>query len=320
MNNPVSIDDYCKTPEKYKYLEETTINYYDRICQLRKDPEKDFTYTFAAGVTKVIKGFLTPQNLAIMGAILGVKFTEKWAFIAVKNILNLSASRAAFIDECMSLAEKVGIDVGEVFFEECSAALVFTYIATGIRTLIVPILSIANVGIRFFEFFGWGLLLLQVITAIFDEIDPCDLKSQLTRTALLKISGQMDEAFRTIALNNYETTTDTFGRDITMTNNWPIEYYSDSLFQDNYKDYSTKIWLYSYLYLSNLDQDSNGNPIIRDNKKKGFITPNDFDLAVAEVSDFFSDNNVVVDNFINKWYPIIFAILIIIILIILLLK
>ena len=93
MSSPVSIDQYCLTPEKFKYLDDYSIKYYDHICQLRKDAKgKEDTTTGKAigGIANVLNGFLSPQSLGVLSAIMGVKLTQKWAFNQVKNIISLN--------------------------------------------------------------------------------------------------------------------------------------------------------------------------------------------------------------------------------------
>jgi len=326
MSTPFSIDQYCSEPQKFKYLDDYSIKYYDHLCQLRKEAKDKEAGSKGIpapieGIYNVLNGFLSPQSLGILSAIMGVKLTQEWAYTQVKNILtlNLSGAKTEFIASCTKAAELFGIEISETIFEETVIATVFTYLFTGLQTLVAPILAVANVGISILDFLMWPLLLLQVIGAVFYAIYTCDLKSELSRDALIKISTQFDDAFRNTALDKFSTITDTFGREITV-QKWPLEYYSDSLFQQNYSEYQDKIFVYMYLYLNNQVIDSNGYPIDRTNMKKGFITANQFDIAASNFSSALADNNVVVSNFINKWYPIIFILIILFILFIFLLK
>jgi hypothetical protein len=208
---------------------------------------------------------------------------------------------------------------------------------------------------------GLVLLALQILGMIFDQWDPCNLKSELDNTALHALQDQMNTAFAKQLKGQFAVTTSD-GAKIPI-DVWPIPYFADAYalsfissqgmgngakkcnvdsdcgpaFEGlqpicGVSGYCPVSWKdsvqrerrqYQNLYLSSLMQTSSGNNVYHVPRECITNNPssNLFSNVAKGIGVSLGGNNTVVENWISKWWPLIFfAIAVILFVLIVLIK
>ena len=76
--------------------------------------------------------------------------------------------------------------------------------------------------------FASVFMVLQILTAIIDIWNPCEMAKPMDNESIKSIVKQLDTQVRLIVLRNFSTTTDYNGNKI-MDDTWPVEYTADSI-------------------------------------------------------------------------------------------
>lgn len=348
----VSIDDYCRNPSQYKdKLPKNTINYNDKLCDMRNDMNNyskeilgDFGKTFSKDVKDIsskipelmlnmIMGIFTPEGLAILSIFVGIDLVKYGLHKALLGAIARSISKEAF-ERCVevsaeksllsittkALTESVAREVEELAIRKAA----FTLVTTLFNSIIDPVMD-------FVDF-------IMIIGMVIDAWDPCGYNQELNAENLDNISYSYNTVFAQ-KLSTIDIGNDEFGNPIYI-NKWPIEVTADIILAEEFKnigqlDDKTKKCksddqmcknrtIYINEYFENLKVNSFGNPIRWDilgeyNDKMEF----DNSILLQYERDFMlmlSNNNTIVFRWLEKFWYIILTIFILFIIIFLIIK
>jgi hypothetical protein len=226
-------------------------------------------------------------------------------------------------------------------------------ISKGLDTLSsVPLFTAVGIGeVSIETLIGGIMLLLQVTGMIFDQWDPCNLKSELDNSALHAIQDQMNTAFAQ-QLKGQFTVTTIDGTQIAI-DAWPIPYFADAYAMSFISDqglnntpktcttdtdcgpvgpagiqpicgvsgYCPVSWKdsaqrerhrYQNLYLKSLMTNSDANPIYHlppNCITNALAASNLFENVAKGIGVSLGGNNTYVENWIAKWWPLIFFVI-----------
>lgn len=313
----INIDAYCLNPIQYqKTLLKSEIEYYDKICALRKQiSDKDQKIIDIINLPVVmIQSMLSPEGLKMMGLFMGIDLVSKSAYKSLLNFLSKGLSQE-LIDE---IAVRAGSEAGSLV----SSAIITSVVADSVveasaASIAISVMSMAAEVIDVAAFLQ---IILMMIGMIIDTWDPCGFGQELDADSLDKLSDGVNTQFMIKFLEAVSVSTDSVGNTIQL-NNWPLEYYADSLsdFQNfNSTQNQVNYWNYSIDYLKSLSVNSNGEKIVWPNVNA--IDNTEFKKIIKTVSISLANNNTYVTNFIDKWWVILLGIIIIIILFIFLIR
>ena len=299
-----SITDYCNAPQNYKYLTDYQIQRFNSLCVNMNNNSDSPTFgeSIGTGITNVIKGMLSPSGLNMIAGVIGVKLAQPLA----RSILAANLPQFGPLTE--EAAAKAAAELGAGAFSAITVSSASTCVITSLARLAVfanRLLDIAGGPV------GILLLVLSIIAAIFDAWDPCDLNNPLGAKQLGLISTAFNQQFRQSVLINLESFTDQNGNTV-LVNNWPLQYYSDSLLEKYDSEYMNKKVLYSAMYLTNLTYNSLGQLINNIPLVTSLPKASDFVTIGNIIATWSSDGNIVVQNTIIKYLPIIVLVFIVI--------
>jgi len=312
-NPQISIANYCENPEKYKnQLSETTIQYYNSVCLNMKNPpdikESDYKKILsvgAQGILNTIEGMLSPEGIAGLAVLFGSDFFLK--------------KLSTFADLAFENAIPQIIKIGELIIKQTGIAVTEALIRSlGGATVL---LASASIKVASFVFetvnaVGFELLVIGIIGAIFDAWDPCDLKAVMGRDSLMKINDSLHKVFQEKVLSDIGSFKNQQGEKEYI-NNYPIEYFCDLILKDFDNQYMYKLTLYNFYYLNNLVYNSQGELI--QNMPSNLPNYQDINILIKNMSYWIADGNIVVENWIIKWGPVLIGLAILFIFIIFLL-
>ena len=201
------------------------------------------------------------------------------------------------------------------------------------------------------DYLGWVMIAVQVLGMIFDQWDPCNLKSELDNSALHAIQDQMNSAFSQQLKGQFTVTTND-GTQIAI-DAWPIPYFADAYAMSFILDqglnktsktcktdtdcgpagpagiqpicgvsgYCPVSWkdsaqrerhIYQNLYLKSLMTNSDANPIYHlppNCITNALAASNLFENVAKGIGVSLGGNNTYVENWITKWWPLIFFVI-----------
>ena len=201
------------------------------------------------------------------------------------------------------------------------------------------------------KYLGLTLVALQILGMIFDQWDPCNLKSELDNSALHAIQDQMNSAFSQQLKGQFAVTTND-GTQIAI-DAWPIPYFADAYAMSFILDqglnktsktcktdtdcgpagpagiqpicgvsgYCPVSWKdsaqrerhrYQNLYLKSLMTNSDANPIYHlppNCITNALAASNLFENVAKGIGVSLGGNNTYVENWIAKWWPLIFFVI-----------
>ncbi len=350
MSNGISINDYCDHPEDYKnasFLTPTTRDYWDSYCIQRqrtkayKFPSSGFGSNFTAdGFLNFIDGFMQPENLAIMSAVMGGIITLKMMKKSLKNYIENGASKeteeaavefveaggdvemanmavisqslvgqTAFLDK--SVVESVVGELEEATTEEAAEIAAESAANYGGKYAAEVLLEGAEIAGEAASAVGMAMVVVQITGMILDTWDPCGLNKELSADALQQFSTLFNQAFRKQILVSLESSRDSYGK-VSYSSIWPIEYHAEqaALLPVKKKFYDKLLLKYQASYLNSLEYNSDGVKIKRVSRaekasqKQNLITNDKLSGISSQVLSYLSDGNTVAENFLLKYWPI----------------
>ena len=308
-NKPIpAIVDYCKNPQNYKYLDKDTLTDFEKQCQYIKNfgknlEKEDTGGNIAMGILNFGKGFVSEDGLIFIAAIGGIKYNLEWAREILGLTLEKNGGKIA-AETALGAVEKGGAKViTKIAMESAVSSFVYRGLAKSAAAFIVTLNGLLEV----LNPVGDLLMILQFIGAIFDAWDPCDLKSAFGREQLSIINTYMNDGFRESVLKSSINAVKDENNNTVILNIWPVEYFSDTILENYDTNYVHKLTVYQNFYKNNLIYNSEGEFIVRE--YINLPTEKDFITASLHVGKWISNDNMVVSNFFDKWYPLIFGIL-----------
>jgi len=310
-NKPIpAIVDYCKNPQNYKYLDKDTLTDFEKQCQyiknFGKDLEKeDIGGNIAMGILNFGKGFITEDSLIFIAAIGGIKYNLPWAEKILGITLETAGKQIATETAESAIQKGATKVVAKIAMESTISSFLYRGLAKSAAAFIVTLNGILEI----INPVGDILTILQIIGAIFDAWDPCDLKSAFGREQLSIINTFMNDGFRDSVLKSSINAVKDENNNIVFINIWPVEYFSDTILENYDSNYIRKLTMYQNFYKNNLIYNSEGELIFKE--YINLPTEKDFITASLQIGKWISNDNIVVSNFFDKWYPLILGILVI---------
>ena len=327
MTTKVSIDDYCLDPTKYlDILPDLTVKYWDQICDGRKsskDQNKgtsiaDLGKAIPAGLQNMAMGFLTPENLGILAGFMGVSVISKKLFtffvdkIATKFSEEMAVAIAEMAEDGLSSA---AINASAMLTTILDRAIIDDLGDAGIYAL-GALLKGAEMFADLIPGIGEVMMMLQLLSTVFDAWDPYHLNDQLNSETISEFNINFDKVFRENMLVSVESFIDPYGN-IYMYQLWPVDFYADNSILANEREdkYSPLRAKYMTKWLNSRDINSYGQLIYW---PSGGILVNNSILSKLErnIAVSIADNNTVVGSWIVRYMPIILIVIAILIFII----
>lgn len=319
MTTTISPDEYCKNPQDYDNypgIDDKTKQYWSEYCQLKNKIDKGIIPdkkglgdATIEGLTQFIEGVFSPEGLAFLGILIGAKIPYR----AVKSGIG-SLIKNGLSEEMLKNAEEFIAKGGDAVISNGSSILSSVF-KNSVYVDVKLAEEVGYTGGRYatsmlfkgleagFEVINEVLMVLMIISMIFDAWDPCKLNIMLTADVLKDITMQFNNQFRQVLLQNINAVPDSYGHTI-LTANWPIEYYADRSILQAFKNdvYDPIRQKLMFKYLNSLQVNSCGLPIVR---KKGGISLTNDKLRQLENSlmMFIGNNNTIVANWLYTWLP-----------------
>lgn len=326
MTTTISPDQYCKNPQAYKNtpgIDNQTKLYWSNYCRLKKEMnnQKMPSHTsFGQAIPEAIERFLlaivSPKGLEMMGIIMGGSIVYKSAKTAIGKLIKYGLD-----EESLKIAEdfiaKGGSEVianGGILTKALFSDMAFVDIKVAeeigysggkyAASFLFDLLG------DFLDGFNKALLVLQILSMIFDAWDPCDLNLMLDNKQLALFTRNFNAQFRSSLLANLESTKDSYGHTI-VSADWPLQYYAERSalipFKNKYYDNIKMNLMFSYL--NSLQFNSCGLPMNYQKGGKGKLVTNDIIKGLnLDLFVYFSDDNTVVINWMAKWWPILLGV------------
>ena len=344
MTNRIpTFQEWCNNPTEYKkgseQLSQITIDFWTLQCDSIKALNSSISHLHdplglakAAGkdigvaALKLIESMLSPEGLAMMGGIIGVNFAVQKVFNSMVKDGLAQYFKKSLLENGIGL-----VDDGIVRFAAANSGTILSGILRfgisevvddgvlkGILTGVFYGVSGLLKGLSFISeeilpVVGEIMMSLQFLGMVFDQWDPCNLNAQLDSNTINIMNTTYDRVFRQTMLGSLESLTDGWGniyyRDI-----WPIEMYAENGFlaQETGPDdlYDNLTATLCAVYLENLVFNSNGERICI---PVGGSSLTGFDLFTIDqnLSRAFANNNQVVANWIQRYWPIILTFIVI---------
>ena len=321
----MSFSDYCKNPSKYsKIYTKEKIDYYNSLCTTSSSSQ-GFDIKSLAGLvgndingaasvlgkafTNLIEGIFSPEGIKMLGIYLGVDLALKNIYSIVLKRLTYYLASGILKSQLSKAAIKVAAE-GAIDFASCNTAVICSVVTKEVITAVSAdstLLKLVAFAGPAAEIVGEILMVLQMISMIFDSWDPCHYNDQMTADALNQYTDDFNKAFRQSGMLAYDSFSDSYGNTEYL-NIWPIEYTAtkfilDDQTSDEYTDLYTK---HMAQYLSSLRVNSDGEAIYVPNG--GILLSQLQDSHFQEIenrlSSLLSDGNTVFANFIKKYWPV----------------
>lgn len=322
MPTNISINEYCKDPEKYKNdpsLDKQTIDYWNSYCDMEKEagkkntPDlKELSKVAPEAIQALLVGLVSPESLSILGGTMGYIITYKMAKNALKKWVlgRLDDEMIAAATELAKEGASKGVVNTSLIFTEAAGKM--TVEEVGVETFVAARL------IEGAEMLGSIIdevliiqMIVQLVGMVLDMWDPCNYNQELDSSTLDTFTDLYNKAFRDNVLIKVESIVDSYGH-VTIGNIWPIEFYADRILTNEKEDHYKKIRFNLFAkYISSLQYNSDGLPInFEDDPAARLMTNSDFWIVEKTVSTYFANDNTVIANWFLKWWPILLAVVI----------
>lgn len=348
MSSGISITDYCTNPSKYKTrLSSDEIKMYNSLCnsisQANQRPPIhviaiDMIVGFVTGMftdpsqlafmaitlnehsveklyPKLIKEFSnTLKNFYNNSSILMKTFAEKgyskqllnqlfmrraWKLFTLEQLKNLS------VEGVTKAFEFYGVRT-LMFLGKLARLVAFAELSV-VKFVVSPIMSFVN-------FIG-------MVGMAIDLWDPCDLNKGLDASYVQEFTNSMNQSFRDSVLSSI--TQDTFNLQNKSSNivvkQWPVDALVDNILlgylsKEQLGEYQAQVLYYSCIYITARPYNANGQPLyLPPNDTATLINPVHISRASQILTSQFDNNNSVIQNLINRYYPLLYIISFIII-------
>lgn len=290
-------------------------------------------------IISLLESLQTPEGIAMFGLIIGVNVAISKTFSKILPSLAKEGLTKWMEQELLDNGVKI-VEDGIAKATTANISTIFTsfirrgldnFIGEGIRTGGFYAASELLSGLEdVLPVIGELIELVQFIGMAFDMWDPCHLNEQLDASTLMTMNSTFGQVYRKTAMGAFDSVTDAY--DNTYYNDiWPIEMYAELSFLGKIKSdcffthNNTIIQTLSYdnlqsilmaYYLDNLTFNSVGERICIPVGGSA-LTRNDLLKIDNKISEFLSDGNTVVANWLKKYLPIILLIMVILFIIIL---
>lgn len=338
MATNISPNDYCKDPQKYKDtpgLDDQTLLYWSQYCRLKKQinnqgmpSQNDIRKALPKALEGFILGLVSPKGLEMMGMMIGAKIAYRSVKTAVGNLIKNGLDK-----ETLEAAEKFIADGGDEaiangggIMDRLFADMAFVDVKVaeeaGYSAGRYAASAIFDAMDFVLDFADEAMIVLMVLSMIFDAWDPCKLNVMLDNKQLALFTTSFNDHFRQSMLADLDAITDGYGHTI-LNGEWPLQYYAERSALVPFKNtYYNKIRVnLVFSYMNSLRFNSCGMPMNYQRAGSGKLVSNDI-LSGLEKGAFvfFADDNTVVVNWLVKWWPVLLTVIIILIVLFLVIK
>jgi len=197
-------------------------------------------------------------------------------------------------------------------------------------------MTIADVAGALTKYLSSVLMTIQMLSMIIDMWDPCGFNNQINQDVINLYMNAYDKFFRTSLLMNVATNLSKDGVLYQLESwpiNWPYQgfnvstayqiFINDKFFNDPELagKAQSKFGLYTLEYNTSLSYNSNGYPLCQLSNDNVQRIPLDFfDKMDNAIVSFFTNENVIFRNWLERWSPLLYFILLIITVIIIFYK
>lgn len=318
----VSIDKYCQNPSEYQ-LPDTTREFYNQICSLRKSLSGDFKkleelakhlgLTIANLPAQLVMAIASPRGLEMLSVFLGVDIGVK----LLGNVLMRAFARGLSADlwkAAIELAEEKGaafvnttiiMEVLSRAAEESATIAVFSAVSEAIGEAFNKLSTI--------------FFIVQMLAMVLDSWDFTGWGEELNADGIDLISNIADQQFQNQFLSLVSIGKDAFGNPVYFAH-WPVEFMMDRLLSEQKVDYyTTKHWNYFVEYLQNLKVNSDGYSICWP-KGGALMSQDDFTHIADQYSMLLADQNTIVAKWMRKYWLIVILVLLLLVVFVLIIR
>ena len=223
-------------------------------------------------------------------------------------------------------------EVGAIFrMILMTAGITFDVLDSVVYTALRVAFKLIGSALAVFDWLNWPMVIVALVGNVWDTIDPCKLKDEMSVFVLRDLNTQFDQVVRNSVFGNMNSAYTPQGVPL-LTLKWPLHYYADSLAQSLTSDPKSSWALsdqkkkmeYRALYLLGLSKNSDGLTIyyppdscLPSNLVSDGILQWDrlFQNIGESLGVQFGDSNTVFENWITKWWPLLIFIIIVVLIV-----
>lgn len=309
--------DYCENPSDFANLTDEQKKKFDEICKSIEKGKgekrgwnvlKNLSISTAQLIPEMIAGIFTPEGMKMLGIFMGVELGGNIALNFMYRGIAKSIGPQVMQTAAELAAKENALIINNAILSSTLAKAtektLISKAAFNLTRYIAQSLSKA-VGIA---------MQIQFVGAVLDAWDPSGYNKVMNAKTINDFNKTYNQVFMNKFLQNNVIGFDANGNPV-YDLSWPVQFYVDNIISSKKEDYySDKVLLYSLEYLNNLEFNSNGEKIDRSLDKK-LITVNDFRNALNPYAQMFANQNTVVAGWLEKYWPILFVILLIVLII-----